>query len=119
MSQYNESGVKTYEADGAIGQYLRVKHDGSGQVTLAGLTDTDIGAAERPSYAAGDNIPVRLRTAPGTCIMVASEAIAKGALLYSAASGKVSDQDGGSAVVIGHAESAATADGDLIEVLRS
>lgn len=119
MSQYNPSAVKTYEADAAIGQYLRVKHDGSGQVTLAGLTDIDIGTANLPSYAADENIPVLLRTAPGTCIMVASEAIAVGALLYSAASGKVADTDGGSAVVIGHAETAATADGDYIEVLRS
>ena len=49
--------------------------------------------------------------------MIASEAIAVGDTIYSAASGKVSKTSGGGAVIVGKANTAASGDGVLFEVL--
>ena len=49
--------------------------------------------------------------------MIASEAIAVGGVVYSAASGKVSTTSGGGAIYIGKANTAASGDGVLFEVL--
>jgi len=50
--------------------------------------------------------------------MVASKAIAVGDTVYTAASGKISDTQATGAFEIGVALEAATADGEIIEVLR-
>lgn len=117
MSQYNDSGCKAFEADEAIPQYSRVKLDSDGKVTIAGLTDKEIGTATRPAFQAGDVIDVRLRTAPGTTKMLVSEALAAGATVYSEADGKVQDTAQATSFQVGTALEAATADGDVIEVL--
>jgi len=118
MGKYVDSGYLSCVADAAIGQYERVKFDADGRVTQAGLADQDIGVAMEPAFAAGDAIPVKLRNAPGTCPMIAIEALAVGALVYTETAGKVQDTAASTAFLVGRALEAATADGDVIEVLR-
>lgn len=119
MSQYVESNCKTFEADEAIAKYLRVKLDSDGKITTAGATDKDIGTAESEAFAAGDDIAVRLSSATGTQKCVAAGAITVGAAVHTAASGKVNDTQATGAFVYGIALEGASADGDIIEVLRN
>lgn len=117
MSQYNDTGFKSFAAAGAIPQFSRVKLGNDGTVDVAGLTDRDIGTAVTAALAAGDVITVKLRSAPGTHKMIAIEALAAGALIYTEASGKVQDTAAATAFILGHALEAATADGDVIECM--
>lgn len=117
MSQFVDGNHKTFIADEAIAVHLRVKLDSDGRVTVAGLTDKDIGTAVTPAFAAGDPISVRLRTASGTHKMVAIEAITVGSRLYTEANGKVQDTAASTSFQIGTALETASADGDIIEVL--
>lgn len=117
MSQFNTTGFKAFECDEALSQWARVKLDADGKVTTAGLTDKGIGVATRQTFAAGEYVDVRLDTAPGTTKMIVSEAVAAGATLYSEASGKVQDTAQATSFQVGVAMEAATADGDIIEVM--
>ena len=117
MSQYVDGNEKSFIADEAIAVHLRVKLDSDGRVTVAGLADKEIGTAVTPAFAAGDPVTVRLRSGAGTHKMVAVEALAIGATLYTEAAGKVQDTAQATAFQIGTALEAATADGDVIEVL--
>jgi hypothetical protein len=117
MSQYVDGNTKTFIADEAIAVHLRVKLDTDGRVTIAGLTDKEIGTVVTPAFAAGDPVTVRLRTASGTHKMVAIEACAIGAVLYTETNGKVQDTAQATSFQIGTALEAAGADGDVIEVL--
>jgi len=115
MSQYVETPTKAFEAGAAIAQHLRVKLS-AGVLAAAGVADLEIGTLDEATFASGDAGNVRLRSAQGTCKMVAAGAIAQGAVVYSAASGKINDVVG--KYKLGTALEAATADGDVIEVLR-
>jgi hypothetical protein len=117
MSQYVDGQTKTFIADEAIAINLRVKLDSDGRVTVAGLTDKEIGTAVTPAFAAGEPVTVRLRTAAGTHKMVAIEALAVGAVLYTETGGKVQDTAQATSFQIGIALEPAFADGDVIEVL--
>ena len=112
MSQYFDTACRPDTAAGALAQHLRVKT--SGALALAGASDVELGTMESAVTAAGP-ATVRLRSAPGTCKMVANGAITLNAGVYAAASGKVS---GSGTVLIGTALEAATADNDVIEVVR-
>lgn len=119
MSQYVDTATKTFEAGGAIAQHLRVKLSaGVLAVAVAGTTDdgVEIGTITEAAFAAGDKRAVRLRSAQGTTKMVAAAAVAAGVAVYGAAGGKVDDVTSGNP--IGISLEAATADGDIIEVLR-
>lgn len=117
MSQYSDHNYKTFTADEAIAVHLRVKLDSDGKVTVAGLTDKEIGTAVTPSAAAGETISVKLRTGAGTHKMVAIEPLAVGATVYTEANGKVQDTAASTSFQVGIALEAAGADGDIIEVL--
>jgi len=117
MSQYNDTGCKAFECDEAIAQHARVKLDSDGKVTTAALADKDIGTARNATLAAGEIVTVLLRSKPGTHKMIAVEALAAGATVYSEAAGKVQDTAATGAFQVGTALEAATADGDVIEVL--
>lgn len=117
MSQEIQGSIRAFTAGAAIAKYARVTLS-SGNVVAAGITDKDIGTALNQAFAAGDVVPVLLRTAPGTCRVIAGEALAAGALLYTEANGKVQDTAEATAFQFGHALEAAGADGDVIEAIR-
>lgn len=104
----------TFMAGATMGAHLRVKTDSSNHVVLAGVTDHAVGYIDERGATNGEYCGVRLNNAP-THAGVAAGALAVGALLYAAASGKVNDVDAGSAVIVGIAKTAAAADGDVIE----
>lgn len=112
MSQFFDTSTRPDVAAAAIAQHLRVKTTGA--LALAGAADVELGTMEVACTAAGPTT-VRLRSAKGTCKMVASAAITAGVTVYAAASGKIASSG---TVTIGTALEAATADGDVIEVLR-
>lgn len=118
MAQYVEGPTKSFTAGGAIAQFLRVKLT-AGKLAIAGAGATDgaveIGTIEDAAFADGDVKAVRLRNAQGTKKMVAAGAFSAGAAVYGAAGGKVDDAVSGSAH--GIAMEAATADGDVVEVM--
>lgn len=115
MSQYVETACKAFTAGAAIAKHLRVKLS-AGKLAAAGVADQSIGTLEQASFADGDVVGVRLRTAQGTVKMVAAGAITAGAPVYAAAGGKVDDAV--TPFPEGIALEAAGADGDIIEVLR-
>ena len=114
MTQQIDTGAKTFTASGTIARFDRVKF-ASDKVAVAGASDVDVGVATEAA-AADDVISVWLRTKQGTMKMKASAAIATGAEVEAAASGKIATKSSGTA--IGIALEAAGADGDIIEVLR-
>lgn len=114
MSQFVETATKMFTAGAAIAMYLRVKLS-AGLLAKAGSTDHELGTLESASFASGDVRAVRLRSAQGTCKMVAAGAITAGNPVYAAANGKI---DASGTVLLGIALEAAAADGDIIEVLR-
>lgn len=117
MSQFNDAGYKSFQASAAITQYARVKMASDGTISTAGLTDRECGVAMEASLASGDVIPVKLRSAGGTHKMIAAGAVTRGALVYTAASGKMDDVATATGYLLGHALEAATANNDVIEVL--
>ena len=111
MSQQNDTGCATVTLTETVGQYLRT--DASG--TLCGITERGIGYA-RVAGVSGDVVGVNLHSKQGTTKVVASEAISKDAICYSAASGKVG-ASASTAYPLGIAMEAAGADGDVIEMM--
>lgn len=110
-------GVLTLEAGEALGAYRRVKVESGTakdpvEVVYADAGEQHIGTTEA---AAADTalVAVRPRTMPGSRLGVAADSFARGATLYGAADGKISDTSSGSA--IGIALEAASADGDVVE----
>ena len=106
-----------FTADTAIEPYLRLKHGATPGSTLAIAGDeASIGEAEIRAYGVGDAMTLYDRKAPGTHTFVANGAIATGAIVSSAAAGKV--QSGAAGVIdIGRAITATSGDGERIEVL--
>jgi hypothetical protein len=117
MSQFVDGNTKTFRASEAIPQYSRVTLASTGLVGVAGLAVKEIGTAITPAFGAGELVTVKLRTAAGTHKMIAIEPLVAGATLYTETSGKVQDTAASTAFQIGTALEAATADGDIIEVL--
>jgi hypothetical protein len=115
MAQFTESGHKTFTSGSTLARYLRVKTPAA--VVAAGAADAELGVVTRAVTTSGDPADVLLRTAQGTTPMVASVAINVGDTVYTAADGKIGTETSGT-LRIGIALSAATADGDIVEVLR-
>ena len=107
---------KSFTATAAVTAFRRVKltavsgtaveHSGSGEAA--------IGTAQN-SAAIGEAVTVRLDNGGGSSKCVAATAFAVGATLYNALTGYVDDAAAGTAM--GTALAAATATGDVIEVL--
>lgn len=83
------------------------------EVVYADAGEQHIGVTGNESTADGAPVSVQPMNATGTYEGTASEAFARGAVLYGAADGKIADTSSGSA--IGIALEAATADGDIVE----
>jgi hypothetical protein len=115
------SGLRTYTANGALGSNVRVKLTANSatvpvQVEIAGLAAQHVGITEF-AVASGDPVTVRLRTYPGTQEVVAADSFAVGAVLYGAANGKVTDNSAQAGSAIGLAMEAAGHDGDVVEMV--
>ena len=115
-----EGTKKTFTAGAAFIAFALVKLS-SGKVieNTATATDDPIGVAECAAAADGDLVAVRLLNGPGTFEMVAAGAIDADADVYAADGGKIQALPvaAGTYRKIGIALAAATADGDIIEVL--
>lgn len=116
MRDYNNSGVRNFDAAEAIPRHRLVKYGSAGTITLADLGEDAIGVSEAEAFASGENIGVRLINKAGTVALEANGAFAVNAVIYGTANGRVDDV-ATSAVKIGRALTAATAAGDIVEVL--
>lgn len=115
MTSHVETNTRGFPTGGtAIARHLRVKLS-AGVLAVAGIADEDIGTIEYDVFTSSTEASVRLKSATGTRKMVAAGAFSAGAVLYAAASGKVDDVV--TAQRVGIALGAATAAGDIIEVL--
>ena len=115
MTSFVDVNTRRFPTGGtAIARHLRVALSG-GNLAAAGIADEDIGTIEYDVFTTDTEASVRLRTATGTRKMVAAGAVVAGAVVYAAAAGKIDDAV--SARRIGIALEAASADGDIIEVL--
>ncbi|HEX7860818.1 MAG TPA: capsid cement protein [Verrucomicrobiae bacterium] len=108
-------------SDAVIAERYRLVKIGASAaaVDVCGAADTPIGVCTDEAKAIGDSVNVALLGAiKGTIRMVASAAIAQGALLEPAANGRVATLGGGAGThhVVGRALDAAGAAGDVIEV---
>jgi len=116
MSQYSDTGTKTFTASAAITKYALVKY-ASGKVAMNGLADRPIGVAMDAAFADGDLVSVKLLNAAGSFKGIAKEALADAAVLYTEAGGKLQDTAEATALPVGIALQAASADNDIIEWL--
>ena len=117
----HEGGRITKKADAAISTRHLVVKIGSdaNHIAVAGTGDIALGVCQDEPSAAEELAAVQLLGCAGrTVTMVASAAISAGALVVTAASGKIRTLPGttGTYYVIGRALEAAGADGDPIEV---
>lgn len=102
----------------AIAAFLRVNLDANGLISAGAIGVSGIGITKQAFAASGTGV-VRLLNAPGTQIGTASEAIAVGDPVYSAAAGKISKTAGGGALLLGVATSAASGDGGLFTFIKT
>lgn len=114
MASSVDSNQRTFTAGGAVAVHLRVKTPTA--IAAAGALDCDLGTLVTATATSGDDASVRLRSAAGTTKMVASGAITRGVAVFGAAAGKITSTP--NINPIGIALEAATADGNVIEVLR-
>jgi len=109
----NNTGYKTFQATAvAIAAYIRVKVDSNGLISVAAAAENAIGVTTEAVAASGYG-NVKMWSAPGTYLVTAGAAIARGARLFPLAAGKVDDTGTTSLNLV--ALEAATADGDVIE----
>lgn len=112
-----KNNTRTFVAGEALDAYMLVDIESDGSVTKASETSvsTQIGYTVAPA-ASGEAATISLVVGGGTSYAIADGAVAIGEVIYSAAGGKVSAAGVG-AQRVGLAVSAATADGDVIEVI--
>ena len=113
------NGIITVTSGEALASKRRVKIKSGTtttppEVEYADAGEQHIGITEY-AEAIAKSLAVRTRTHPGTQEATAAGAFSVGAVLYGAADGKVDDASSGSA--IGIALEAATADGDIVEII--
>lgn len=118
--QLTSGPVVTFIAGEALAARVRVKVESGTtsdpvEVVAAGAGEQHIGITEY-AVADGDPVAVRVRTANGTQMAVAADTFSRGATLYGAAAGKISDTSSGSA--IGVALEACTGAGDIVEFME-
>lgn len=109
----NATGFRAFQATAvAIIRGKRVKVDSNGLISVAAAAEGAVGVTIEDIAASGYGT-VKLFNAPGTFIIWANAAIARGAQIYPTAAGGIDDA-GTTALPLVTLE-AATAQGDLIE----
>lgn len=121
IAEGTHENAKPYKVDAAVATRFLLAKIGSDAAHSAacGANDIPIGVMTDEAAAAEDLIAVELLGISNrTLLMVASEAITAGEAVYTGAAGKVQDLPAGAGTYykVGHALTAAGADGDLIEV---
>lgn len=114
MSQEHDTPFLTFTAGEALEKFRLVKLSAARTVVYADAADEPIGRTMAPA-ASGDPVTVAALNKEGTFKMVASEAFAVNAQLYTAADGKVADT--ASANQVGIALEAASGNNSVVEVL--
>jgi hypothetical protein len=115
MSQFRDTPDLPVTAAEALAAHRLVMFDSNGAAVYADATDKPLGVA--PYYVAKDaQFSMQLLNKMGTIRCVAGEAISARADVYCGDDGKLTATDTGN-VRVGIALEAATADGDVIEVL--
>lgn len=117
MAQFNNRGVKTFNASEVMDVNLRVKRDpaDSEGVVLADAGEDSIGTTENEAENIGDPITVRLWNHAGTRKVVAAGDFVDGADLYGADDGEVDDVIVGDK--LGEALGAASGAASVVELL--
>ena len=115
-TQYRDTADLVVLTAEAVEQHRNVRHNGSGLLVYADAGEMPLGPAEEYK-ASGEPLTVKLLTnKPGTVLQIASGAIDAYADVYQDADGKVTATNKG--VKVGkNLAGAATADGDVIEVM--
>lgn len=121
IGEGTHDGNITKAVDAAVTERFLLAKVGSAsdRVAVAGATDTPIGVITDEAANVGDVVNLALfGSARSTLRMVASAAIAQGALLEPAANGRVATLGAGAGThhVVGRALDAAANAGDVIEV---
>lgn len=121
VAEGTHAGTLTKKTDAAIAtRNLLVKFGSdANHIAACGASDIPLGVCDDEASAAETDINVELLgISKRTLLMVANEAITAGEAVYTAASGKVQDLPAGAGTYykVGHALTAAGADGDVIEV---
>lgn len=113
-----DNSSRTFVAGEALDAYLLVQVTGDGTVDKATATagQSNVGFTVTAA-ASGEAVSVSLLYGGGSSFGTASEAISIGDIVYGAADGKLTPDDSANGDKIGVSLSAATADGDIIEVL--
>lgn len=115
----NMTGLRSFIASFTGSKGQRVKLNSSGGVDLADATNgSGIGVLDQDATS-GYPVTVKLFTAPGTFEVSVTGAVAAGAVLYPAANGALSPTSVSSNTAAFRALEAATASGDIIEVIPS
>jgi predicted RecA/RadA family phage recombinase len=111
-----KNNTRTFEAGEALDAYLLVKVGSNGTVTkaTAAASEAKVGFTVEPAVS-GAAASISLSHGGGTSYGIASEALSIGDKVYGDAGGKLA-ASGGSGDLVGITLTAATADGDVIEV---
>jgi len=112
MSQFNDTNYGTVTLSATVPMFGRVTAAGA----LAGATDQDVGVAMKAGVS-GDKVAVAWINKCGTHKAIAASSATVGSKMYTAASGKVNDVQATGAFLRGLLLEAASADGDIVEIL--
>lgn len=113
MASFNNDNQRTFKTTEAIDANLRVTPDANGEIAKSGAGDLNTIGVTAQDAKSGDVVAVRLRSTSGTCKGVAAGAIAAGARVEGATTGRFQTLAAGAAV--GVALNAAAAAGDVFE----
>ncbi len=113
----NETCYASILAGATLAAYTRVKLHTDGTILAAGVTEQCIGYLTERGSTSGQLATVKLLGEE--IVAVAAGAIEVGDKCWAAASGKVNDVDAGSGVVVGIANTAAGADGDIVKLYQT
>lgn len=115
MSQWIDGDYKTLTSGEAISPF-RILHLASSVLTMSEYAETMIGVSIAYTATASP-CTFKLLTGAGTFKIEAAGDFSQGAVLYGRSNGTVDDVSDNSALKVGIALEAATASGDIVEVL--